>query len=323
MSTRKNTLLLKRSSIAGAIPVAGQLQLGEIALNTSDVKLYASGTTPNSILQIGWDRVSRTGDTMTGTLFGTSLSGGTISATTFYGDGSHLSGIGSGSSFDTKVTGGTFSNNILTLTNNTGGTVSTVINNFSGLTVNGTISATTISGTSFFGDGSNLTLGKVSFIQTANGNVSGTTNEVTLLSAGTGSLVIPAAKFTVGKAFRVSAYGVLSTDTSNPTTTTYRLKFGNTTIAATAGIFQGATITNRVWEISSIITIRSIGTGGTIMTTGMYQDNNSNGNTIDNGTTPVVYNTTTGATINFTMQLTQTAVANKVTCLNFILGEIF
>jgi hypothetical protein len=37
-------------------------------LNTSDAILYTS-TTSNSILPIGWDRISRTGDTMTGTLY--------------------------------------------------------------------------------------------------------------------------------------------------------------------------------------------------------------------------------------------------------------
>jgi hypothetical protein len=37
-------------------------------LNTSDAILYTSGTS-NSILPIGWDRISRTGDTMTGTLY--------------------------------------------------------------------------------------------------------------------------------------------------------------------------------------------------------------------------------------------------------------
>lgn len=65
---------------------------------------------------------------------------GSISATTYYGDGSSLSGI---SSQDTYITGSTFSSNTLTLTNNTGGTINTTINNFDSLIVNGTISATT------------------------------------------------------------------------------------------------------------------------------------------------------------------------------------
>ena len=83
MANRKNTFLLKRSNIAGKVPAAGDLQLGELALNTADNILYASGTTAGSILPIGWDRVARTGDTMTGGLFTPYLSATTISATTY------------------------------------------------------------------------------------------------------------------------------------------------------------------------------------------------------------------------------------------------
>lgn len=88
MANRKNTFLLKRSSVAGKVPIAGDLLLGELALNTADNILYASGTTANTILPIGWDRVHRTGDTMTGTLYTPS-----ISATTYFGNGSNLTGI--------------------------------------------------------------------------------------------------------------------------------------------------------------------------------------------------------------------------------------
>lgn len=72
---------------------------------------------------------------------------GSLSATTFYGNGSHLSGI-----TDTYVTGVTFTSNTLTITSNDGEKVSTNINSFTGLTVNGSLSATTI-----YGDGSHLT----------------------------------------------------------------------------------------------------------------------------------------------------------------------
>ena len=83
MANRKTTLLLKKSGVAGKIPTS--LQLGELAINFSDVILYASGTTAGSILPIGWDRVAKTGDTMTGNLFTPYLSTTTISATTYYG----------------------------------------------------------------------------------------------------------------------------------------------------------------------------------------------------------------------------------------------
>lgn len=68
MTQRKTTFLIKRSNVPGKVPSAGDLLLGELALNTADVILYTSGTTVNDILPIGWDRVSRTGDTMTGPL---------------------------------------------------------------------------------------------------------------------------------------------------------------------------------------------------------------------------------------------------------------
>ena len=80
MSNRQTTLLLKKSGVSGKKPTT--LQLGELAINFSDVILYASGTTANSILPIGWDRVARTGDTMTGTLYSPSISATTISADT-------------------------------------------------------------------------------------------------------------------------------------------------------------------------------------------------------------------------------------------------
>ena len=93
MANRKNTFLIKRSNTPGKIPTAGDLLLGELALNTADVILYASGTTSNSILPIGWDRVARTGDTMTGPLYGTIISAATISATTLSSSTLTVSGV--------------------------------------------------------------------------------------------------------------------------------------------------------------------------------------------------------------------------------------
>jgi hypothetical protein len=124
MANRKNTFLIKRSNIAGKIPAAGDLQLGELALNTADNILYASGTTANSILPIGWDRVARTGDTMTGSLYAPSIYATTISATTYL-----------------NLPPATFS----------GGTVTGPTNFTNGLTAN------TMSATTYYGDGSNLT----------------------------------------------------------------------------------------------------------------------------------------------------------------------
>jgi hypothetical protein len=85
-----------------------------------------------------------TGLTINGTLnvtdiLANSLSANTISATTFYGDGSHLTGV---SKLDTGVTGFTYSSNTFTISDSTGGTFSALFDIVTGLTVNGTLSAT-------------------------------------------------------------------------------------------------------------------------------------------------------------------------------------
>jgi hypothetical protein len=78
MANRKiDKILIKKSGVVGKIPTT--LELGELAINFADVKLYASGTTSNSIIPIGWDRISRTGDTVTGDF----NFNGSISATTY------------------------------------------------------------------------------------------------------------------------------------------------------------------------------------------------------------------------------------------------
>lgn len=88
-----------------------------------------------------------------------------------------------GSGIDTYVTGVTFSNNILLFRNNTGGTFNVLVNNLTGLTVNGLIqsnslSATTISATTIFSGGTNLSsiyLQKNGYLLQKNGSVTGST----------------------------------------------------------------------------------------------------------------------------------------------------
>jgi hypothetical protein len=85
MANRKNTFLLKRSNVVNKSPSLGDIQLGEIALNTADAKLfstYTGGLTgATEIREIGWDRLSTiSGGTVNGTLVVD-----TLSATTYTG----------------------------------------------------------------------------------------------------------------------------------------------------------------------------------------------------------------------------------------------
>jgi hypothetical protein len=102
MANRKNTFILKRSNVSGKKPTLGQLELGEIALNTADAKLHAEytggATGATEVREIGWNRVNITGDTMTGPLYGP-----TISATTIDGIDANIGTL----SFNTGYTGTT------------------------------------------------------------------------------------------------------------------------------------------------------------------------------------------------------------------------
>jgi hypothetical protein len=114
MATRQTTLLLKRSNVIGKIPPLSGLTLGEIGLNTADAKLYTlftSGTTGGTeVREIGWDKVSKTGDTITGDLY----VNGSVSATTYQNlpisaltEGSNISITGSNGNYTISVTGAT------------------------------------------------------------------------------------------------------------------------------------------------------------------------------------------------------------------------
>jgi hypothetical protein len=83
MSNRKNTFLLKRSSVPNKIPLIENLSIGELALNTHDGRLYTLNNTGNQIFEIGWDKVNRSGDTMTGALNLPFLSASTINSTEY------------------------------------------------------------------------------------------------------------------------------------------------------------------------------------------------------------------------------------------------
>ena len=232
MATRQNTFILKRSNIPGKVPT--QLQLGEVALNTADVILYASGTTANSILPIGWDRVARTGDTMTGTLYvptisattysnlptdirvtGGTYSNGTATFTNNTGGTFSVTGFSTGNT-DTYVTGFTYNNNVFTISNNTGGTLSVLANTMSGLTING---ALTVTGATTSNSLSAAT------ISSTTSTVSGVTfnkllkEKVGSVAGSSFSGVIKTYAVTFGTNFSDTNYGIVITGPANRTYT--------------------------------------------------------------------------------------------------------
>jgi hypothetical protein len=133
--------------------------LGELILNDNSQLIILNG---NLILSGG--TLSGSGQTVlvdlptfNDLITSGTYSGGTLTLSTSNGTDVTVNGFITG---DTNVftTGFTYNNstNIITLTDNTNTTFNAYIDSVSGLTVNGTLSATTISATTFYGDGSNL-----------------------------------------------------------------------------------------------------------------------------------------------------------------------
>jgi hypothetical protein len=188
------------------------------------------------------------------------------------------------STVDTYVTGVTFNNNLLAITRNDGVILNTLINNFSGLTVNGllrvnTISATTISATTFFGDGSNLT---------------GISTQDTFLTGGTYNPTVGVATFVnnTGGTFTVNGFNTGYTLTSSAITST----LGYTPLSAYTDTFptgltynpsnynlvlannNGTLLSTNLFTLASDITI----TGGTYNpTTGVATFVNNTGGTFN------------------------------------------
>jgi hypothetical protein len=115
MANRKNTFLLKRSNVVNKVPSLGDIQLGEIALNTADAKLfstYTGGLTgATEIREIGWDRVKDgvnngganevfSGKSGTDLYFRT-ISGGTNTTVTTIGDIIKIDSTGGGGESNT------------------------------------------------------------------------------------------------------------------------------------------------------------------------------------------------------------------------------
>ena len=94
----------------------------------------ASATKRGALSSADWSTFNNKQDTITLTTTGTS------GPSTFVGN---VLNVPSYSQLDLFTTGFTYNNNTFTLTNNTGGTLNALVNTVTGLTVNGSISATT------------------------------------------------------------------------------------------------------------------------------------------------------------------------------------
>lgn len=103
------------------------------------------------------------------------------------------------------------------------------------------------------------------FSQTATATVTNTTTETELSSTGAGSKTIAANFLTLGTCVLLDCEGRISTGASPPTLR-MRISFSATTPTIFDVTFQPpANLSNRVWRIYALFTVRSIGATGTVI----------------------------------------------------------
>lgn len=165
------------------------------------------------------------------------------------------------------------------------------------------------------------------FAQTANSpTITATTNELTLIDGGVGSLSVPANGFNVGDSFRVDMGGLISAQNNN--TITIRLKTGSV-ILGNSGPLTLPAITGQVWYLSVNFTVRSIGAAGVASIVAIAQfhilkaaSGTQQGfawNTVNNTT----FNTTIQNTLDITAQFSSNSANNSIYSDIFTLNKIY
>jgi len=111
------------------------------------------------------------------------------------------------------------------------------------------------------------------FTATATQSVTNTPLEGTLMSGGVGSKTIGANTMQVGTIYRITVSGSLTALAGQAIT--IRVKFGSTTIVTTNSNNLGTVNGTRMFRLSSDITVRSTGAGGTVIGSGVFAFSNT------------------------------------------------
>lgn len=153
------------------------------------------------------------------------------------------------------------------------------------------------------------------FTQTASVTVANTTTETTLIGSGVGSATLPAGYLQAGKTIKIKMMGYHSS-TGSPLIT-MKVKLGSTVILTT-GTHSSHNDTNKLVELTGLITCRSTGASGTVFGQGVFEEVgatldrvgmvNTGTSTVDTTTTQALSITVTWGTANAGNTLTATNI---------------
>jgi len=155
--------------------------------------------------------------------------------------------------------------------------------------------------------------------------VSGTL-PLTLIGSGEGSLTIPANTFNVGDSFRADFGGLMSANIGEELQIVIR---SNTVVLANSGLQTMGALTNAVWSLSVIFSIRQIGGTGvasivTFSNFSFVQQSNGNAQGFGfNNVNSFNFDTTVNNTFNVTAQWDSSDPANSIYSAVFVLQKIY
>jgi hypothetical protein len=156
--------------------------------------------------------------------------------------------------------------------------------------------------------------------------VTNTTNELSLLDGGVGTLSVPANGFRKGDAFHAILTGKISAVNNN--TLQVRVKSDSTLLADT-GILTLAGTTNKDWELEIYFSVNEIGGAGAavIGTGGNFNYVKDAGGALEGTVFSFINNTTFNTTIPNTLEITaqwgSASVSNSIKSEIFTLNKTF
>lgn len=157
--------------------------------------------------------------------------------------------------------------------------------------------------------------------------ITATTQELSLVGVGVGTLSVPANGFSIGDSFEANLIGGLSC--VGTAQLDIRIKTTDGVLLADTQIVNMDATTNKKWRLNIMFTIRQVGKSGTatIVSGGLFSYNKNSGNNFDGANFSTrndsTFDTTISNTLIVTAQWNTSNVGNSIHSEVFTLNKIF
>lgn len=163
------------------------------------------------------------------------------------------------------------------------------------------------------------------------GTALNTSTTATSILPAAAKFTIPANFFAIGKVLRVTAQGRIST-TTGPPTITLDIRFGSTVVWNGGAVTTVASLTNKSWELMTLLTCRAIGTSANLFGVGKLTSSIVVGSSGGNANTGVMPDSAPAVGSNFDSTAAQvvdlfgtwsaSSASNSIQLHNFILEAL-